>query len=1032
MTLCKRLYQARLLVKQLFLLIAISACQTGLDAQAEVGARRLPPLQAVDSVAQRQWVDSLMSTLSLRERIGQLFMVAAYSNKDEQHVAQLQRLVEQGIGGVIFFQGGPVRQARITNRLQAKARVPLMVAMDAEWGLGMRLDSTVSYPRQMVMGAHADTATVYMAAADIAQQMRRLGVHVNFAPVVDVNCNSKNPVINTRSFGDNPQRVAQMASAFIAGLQDNGVMAVAKHFPGHGDTHVDSHLDLPLIEHTAQRLDSVELVPFASTIKNGVQGVMVAHLNVPALEPQPVPSTLSHRIVDSLLFQKMGFEGLVFTDAMNMQGLTKYFGALEANVRALRAGNDVLEFVSEVNKTVAHIEKLVNDGELPDSLINAKCRKVLMAKYKLGLANYKPIEINGLTADLNRSISQAIRQQVIAKGLVLLNNSRNVVPMRGLDTLRIAYLEVGGRKGKMFANRLEYYAPITRYSINPGQSAAEFDAMFDRLDRHNLVIVGLHGLSNSAKKAYGITPTLSNFLFDLSQRKNVVLSVFGSPYALEHLQYPSAFGAILIAFDNSSDSQDIAAQLLMGGRAASGRLPVATAGYEQGTGCVTQQTRIAYAKPEEIGVGAARLADVDSLALMAIDTGATPGLQVLAAKDGAVFYNKCFGGPTYTSTMPIDDMTLYDAASVTKVMATLPVIMHMYDQGRLPLTAPLGDYTNLSETPDKANIVLRDLLLHRAGLTAWIPFYLSTLSTLTGADLYSNAQSDDYPFMLSKNRYMNKHVSPDPQYYSNTWSMGYPTRVADNLYVKEGIIDTIRRRMDTSTVRNAGGYKYSDLSFMYLQRVAENMLQHPIDELADSLFYRRLGMTHTTFRPLQRFDRLQIAPTEHDLTFRQQLLWGDVHDQGAALMGGVSGHAGLFSNANDLAKMLQMWLWGGCYGGERLLADTTVALFTTQPADSGQSRRALGFDRPNFGGTSTPCGTLASPKSYGHLGFTGTIVWADPVVGLVYVLMSNRVHPDASNNLLQQLHLRTQIHDALYKAIGVVPPAIAVPDEVAL
>lgn len=1019
--------------RQLFLLITISACQTNLDAQAEVAARRLPPLQAADSVEQAQWVDSLMASLTLRERIGQLFMVAAYSNKDEQHVAQVQRLVEQGIGGVIFFQGGPVRQARITNRLQAKARVPLMVAMDAEWGLGMRLDSTFSYPRQMLMGAHADTATVYLAAADIGRQMRRLGVHVNFAPVVDVNCNPKNPVINTRSFGDNPQKIISLASAFIAGLQDNGVMAVAKHFPGHGDTQVDSHLDLPLIEHSAQRLDSVELVPFAGVFRRGVQGVMVAHLNVPALEPMGVPSTLSQRIADSLLKQTMGFEGLVFTDAMNMHGITKYFGPVEANIQALKAGNDVLEFVSEITKTIAQIERMVQSGEMDEQLINSKCRKVLCAKYKLGLANYTPIEIAGLHADLNAPISQAIRQQVIAQGLVLLNNQRGIVPLQRLDTLNIAYLEVGAQKGRVFASRLESYARIKRYSINPNQTAGEFDAMLERLDKHNLIIVGLHKLTNSIKGNYGITTQLSNFLFDLSARKQVVLSMFGSPYALAHLQYPSALGAIVVAFDNSADTQDLTAQLIFGGRAASGQLPVSTGGYPQGSGCVTEQTRLAYVQPGELGISSEQLLAVDSLALMAIDTGATPGMQVLAAKDGAVFYSKCFGGPTYTASAPVDEMMLYDAASVTKVMATLPVIMHLYDQGRLPLNSTLGNYTNLDENPDKSNIPLRDLLLHRAGLTAWIPFFQSTLTTLApDVPLYSETMSEEYPYKLSAKRYMHKQIGPYTDYYSRERSLDYPTRVAEGLYVKEGIIDTIRTRMNASTVRNYGSYKYSDLSFMYLQRVAENMLQEPINKLADSLFFSHLGMSRTTYKPLAQFDRLQIAPTENDLTFRHQLLWGDVHDQGAALMGGVSGHAGLFSNANDMAKMLQMWLWGGRYGGERFLADTTVALFTTQPADSGQSRRALGFDRPNFGGTSTPCGTLASRKSYGHLGFTGTIVWADPVVGLVYVLMSNRVHPDASNNLLQQLHLRTQIHDALYKAIGVMPPVIAVPDEAAM
>lgn len=1001
----------------------IIACLPLLGGALNPATAQPNPLVADDALRQQRWVDSLMRTLTLRERIGQLFMVAAYSNRAEAHVRGIQELVEaDGIGGLIFFQGGPVRQAHLTNRYQARAKVPLLIAMDAEWGLGMRLDSTFGYPRQMLMGAQADTALVYAIGADIAQHMRRLGVHVNFAPVVDVNSNPQNPVINTRSFGDNLAHVTRMGVAYMAGLQDNGVMAVAKHYPGHGDTSVDSHLDMPRLDHDSARLAALELVPFAELIARGVQGVMVSHLSVPALDPEAsLPSTLSERMVSGLLQGQMGFGGLVFTDAMNMRGITKYFSNVEANVRALQAGNDVLEFALDVRKSIDRIERMVKKGDMDEQLINDKCRKVLMAKYKAGLSQYAPVRTEGLYADLNTPRSAALRRQLIANGLVLLSNRNDLLPLRRLDTLSLAYVEVGQGRGDGFAQSLSLYAPVARYGIAPSGQGADFDSLLNLLEPHNLVIVGAHCINNSIKGNYGVTEGLSNFLFDLSFRKPVVLDVFGTPYALAHLRYPQELAAIVVSFDNSADVQDLSAQLIFGGRGASGRMPVAVGGgFAHGDGQRTGQTRLAYAMPEEMGISSARLADIDSIAWAAIDTGATPGMQVLAAKDGIVFYHRCFGSPTYTADAPVDMHMLYDVASVTKVTATLPVVMHLYNSGRLPLTSTLGDYLGLADYPDKARIPLRDLLLHRAGLTAWIPFHQSTLATLTpGVPLYSSAQSDDYPFVLSKNRYMHKHIGPSPAYYSIERSMGFPTRVAERLHVVEGMVDTVLHRMNTSAIKGQGAYKYSDLSFMYLQRVVENMEQKSLNVLADSLFYRPLGMWRTTFNPLSRFDRRQIAPTENDLTFRHQLLWGDVHDQGAALLGGVSGHAGLFSTANDMAKMLQMWLWGGQYGGQCLLADTTVALFTTKPADTGGNRRALGFDRPNMGGKSTPCGTLASACSYGHLGFTGTIVWADPQHGLAYVLLANRIHPDAANSLLMQLNVRTKIHDALYRAIGV-------------
>lgn len=980
---------------------------------------QLPPSNQPS--AQQLWVDSVFNSLTMRERIAQLFMVAAYSNKGSQHVAEIEEFItKEKIGGLIFFQGGPLRQAALCNHYQSLSRVPLLVAMDAEWGLGMRLDSTFSYPRPMMMGALADTALVYSIAADIGRQLKRLGVHVNFAPVVDVNSNPKNPVIHNRAFGDDVANVTQMGVAYMRGIQDNGLIAVAKHFPGHGDTHVDSHVGLPRVDHDTTRLHDVELKPFTGLVRSGVRGVMVSHLCVPALETDStLPATLSEQIVNQLLMQDIGFNGLVFSDAMNMKALTKHFSNVEANIRALLAGNDVLEFALDVKRSIDKIERLVKHGRLDKEMINAKCRKVLNAKYLVGLNNYQPVELQGLHADLNRRQSEVLRRRLIAQSLTLLGNARGAVPIKGLDTLNIAYVEIGKGYGSTFYKQMSLYAPVTRFCIDGDADNSLYDKMLNQLEPYNLVIVGCHRLKNSAARHYGVSQQLANFVFDLSSRKSLILNLFGSPYALLHFYNLQSLSGIVVAYDNSADVQDLTAQLLFGGIGASGRLPVSVgAAVGQGSGWTTQPMRLAYALPEEIGIDSRRLLPVDSIAQAVLDSCMSPGLQVLAAKDGVVFFNRCYGRPTYQSAVEVDPLMLYDVASITKVAATLPLLMRLYDQGRVTLESTLGRYTNLTLFPDKASISIRDLLLHRAGLKPAIPFYINTLATIAPrTPLYNSTQTPDYPFKISPRRYLNKFVAPDFKYYRSTKTLDFPVPVAQNMFVVDGIVDTMFARINGSPLENKGKYRYSDLCFMYLQRVVENVEREGLHYLADSLIYRPLGMNHTCFNPLQRFARSRIVPTEYDLIYRKQLLQGYVHDPAAAMLGGVAGHAGLFSNANDLAKLMQMYLWRGWYGGKQLIQSQTVDLFSTQPADSGNSRRALGFDRRSTQPTNTPCGTLASSQSYGHLGFTGSIVWADPRNGLVYVLLANRIYPDANNRLLMKHDIRTKIHDVFYRAL---------------
>ncbi len=975
-----------------------------------------------DTLAQAQWADSVLQTLSLRERIGQLFMVAAYSNRDDKHIQEIAELVRnEKIGGLIFFQGGPVRQVNQTNYYQSLAKVPILISMDAEWGPGMRLDSTFSYPHQMMLGAASDTALAYQMGSDIARQLKRLGVHVNFAPVIDINSNPQNPVINTRSFGEDRDRVVRFGKAYMAGLQDNGVIACAKHYPGHGDTYEDSHLALPTVAHSTQRLDSIEKYPFKQLIEGGVNSIMIAHLRVPSLEPDSLkPASISANIIRNSLVNELGFKGLIFTDALNMKGIANYYTPVDINVLALKAGNDILLFPSKVKESIDQIETLVKKGEIDETEIAQKCRKVLLAKYYVGLNSYTPTSTVNLYEDLNQKQSHVLRRKIVANAITVVSNN-NAIPLKGLDTLRIAYIEIGNNKGDVFREQMELYTSITTVSINPESTVSEYDSLLNALEPYNLIIAGYHAADSRFSKNFGITSQAANFLFDLAFRKKVILSYFGTPYSLAKFFNPHSFASILITYNNSTDSQNLAAQLIFGGVGSKGKLPVSVVNsYTTGIGTRTEGSiRLSYSLPEEIGINSNTLHQIDSIAQEAIQLGVTPGMQILAAKNGTVFYHKSFGKPTYQSTDSVDVRMLYDIASVTKIAATVPVLMQQVDKGYVTLTSTLGNHINLTPFKDKASLKIGDILLHQSGLQPWIPFYLKTLSTqVPNTPIAQNNISAEYPFKIAENTFLHKYVGANPTFYSTRLSEQNPLRCSENLYACPSIKDTILQNINNSPIQGVGKYKYSDLGFLYLQQVVEAKESKPLDELATQYFYNKLGMNYTLFHPYRRFDKDRIIPTEYDLTFRKQLVWGDVHDPAAAMMGGVAGHAGVFSNANDLAKLMQMLLNGGEYGGERLLSNATINTFINTPQGNNGNRRALGFDKPSPQGQPSPAGNLASPRSFGHTGFTGTVVWADPDNGLIYIFLSNRVYPDANNNKLATMNIRTKIHDILYKAIG--------------
>lgn len=971
---------------------------------------------------EKQWVDSIMKKLTPRDRIAQLFMVAAYSNQSQKHIDNITALVkEQKIGGLVFFQGSPVKQAELTNRYQKLAKIPLLIGMDAEWGVSMRLDSVISFPRQMTLGAITDNNLVYELGVEMARQCKLLGVHINFTPSVDVNCNPNNPVINTRSFGENQYNVADKGIAIMRGLQDNGVIACAKHFPGHGDTNTDSHHELPIIPYSKERLDTLELYPFKQLIENGIASIMIGHLYLSSIDTRDEkPASLSERIIRSILKRELNFDGLIITDALNMSAVKTTDGENLA-VAVIKAGNDVLLMPTDVAAGINAIETAIKNDELTQSQIDDKCRKILTAKYRAGLNRYKPINLKGLTQKLNNPESKALNNKLIESALTLVVNNSSILPLKELDSKTIAYVEVGKNKGITFENQLELYANITKVSVDKSSTKEQLAAIKKQLASYNTLIVGYHIADSRPARNFGVDTEIMSFISDIANQKQTIFTFFGSPYFLSKTaSYQNTFNAIIVAYDNSEYAQNRAAQAIFGAIPFKGKLPVsANTTFTAGYGIETNSAiRLKYVEPEEIGFNATDIRRIDSIINKGIKEKAFPGCQVIAAYKGQVFYHKAIGTQTYDKTsakVKTDD--LYDVASVTKVSATLPLVMKMVDTKKVDIDKPLKTYIKLAPKSDKGTLLVRDILLHQAGLKAFIPFYLTMFTVPNGEELINNKTSTAFSIKIpGTKQYINKNSVLDKNYFSNKSSNVFNMPVANGLYSSAKAQEYVYNVIDTSTLLNRN-YRYSDLGFIYLQRIIESVYEKREDYLADAFFYNPLGMNYTTYLPLNKVTKARVAPTEKDDVFRRQLVQGYVHDQAAAVLGGVSGHAGLFSTANDLAKLMQMYLNCGEYGGERYIDSAVVAQFTKYD-DKKKSRRGLGFDKPETNPKkASPVCKEASLSSYGHSGFTGALVWVDPERDLIYVFLSNRIYPSTENLKITTLGTRTEILAELLKSI---------------
>lgn len=942
----------------------------------------------------QKWVDSVYKSLSDEQRIAQLMVVRAHSNLGPEHVAKVVNEIKKyNVGSLCFFQGGPLRQANLTNYYQKIAKTPILITIDGEYGLGMRLDSVIRFPYQISMGAMASTDAAYKMGRAVGEQHKRLGVHVNYAPVVDVNNNPNNPVIGYRSFGEDKYRVAKMGVAYMKGMQDAGIMASAKHFPGHGDVAVDSHLDLPVINKTRSQLEEMELYPFRELIKAGVQSVMVAHLSIPSIDNGKNRATsISKNAVTGLLRNDLGFQGLTFTDALEMKGVAKYFPGGTIAVEALIAGNDMLCLPESVPGAIKAIKDAIKKNRLSWKDIEEKTKKVLLAKYNLGLNQSQVVDTRNLLADLNAKTNN-VREQIARQALTVVayqspNTFRNdffTLPLT--RNKKIAYIAFSDGRTPVLAATLKEELNADVFTINYADAVGKGGTVVKAVQngRYDAVVIGFHDVNlRKGSNNFGISQSAIQNWYSLN-KTNAITMVFGNPLAMGN--FCTAKNLVGV-YEDDAVFQNAAADFLMGKFRANGTLPVSVCNWKAGHSVNLRAT--GYLQP----IGDARFSEVDSIAMDGIKKKAYPGCVVLAAKDGEIVYYKAFGNYGYAATdQPMELTSIFDLASVTKISSVTLAVMKLDEEGKIDLKKKLSDYLPWTKKTNKANLTLENIILHQAGMVPFIGFYKETIDA---------------------------NGSPMPELYKTAPEEGFTTQVARNLYIRNDWKDTIWKRILDSPITPQGKkYVYSDNDFWFLGKIVEVVTKMPLEVYVRDNFYEPMHMLTTGYRPLERFELNEIVPTEEESGYRNQLIQGTVHDEGAALGGGVAGHAGLFSNAYDLGKLYQMLMNGGELNGRRFLNWETIGNYTNY--HSPISRRAYGFDKPEkdnvTNGDPYPS-KLASSRTYGHTGFTGTCVWADPQNDIIYIFLSNRVNPTRNNSRLNSMRIRGNIQDAIYRALG--------------
>lgn len=938
----------------------------------------------------QRWADSVLNTLNWEQKIGQLFMVAAYSNKDERHTAEVLKYIEEyHVGGLIFMQGEAEEQVSLTRTYQRAARIPLLIGQDAEWGLGMRLRNTVSFPQAMTLGAIQDDSLIYHLGIRMGEQLRRLGVHINFAPVADINNNPANPVINYRSFGENKYQVSRKALMLGKGMMRSGVLACMKHFPGHGDTETDSHVGLPVMSHSLARLDTLELYPFAAAIRANMPAIMVGHLAIPALDPALRPATLSQEVVNELLRKRMQFDGLIFTDALNMRGVVEGRTPEGVILDAFKAGNDVLLFPENLPLAVYTLKKALLDGDILQWDINSRVKRMLVAKYQAGLNRPTLPSPNGIFDAIDDIRYHIYRKKLYESAITLAKNDQRLLPFQNLEQRSFAYLQIGDIPNNAFLRTLQKYAGGKVLYLPEKFTPSQRQKVMQDLLGSNTVVVGLSRATGAGRLLPAELQVLLGQLANL--QAEVAVCIMGSPYLIPYVERSEA---LVVAYENTYEAQEAAASALFGGIRMTGRLPVtAGEGFPSGTGiALRDKIRFGFAYPEEVGVSGTVLAEIDSMIKSYLQAKAFPGCAVLVMRGDDIIFEKGYGY-THTGGAPIDPLYhTYDLASVTKIAATTIGAMRLLEQGIIELDKPIGYYLPELKGTDKEYLTIRRLLLHNAGLSRGI--------------------------LAPVKHFLDKKTGlPSSFFYSRSPTPSHTQPVSRELYLHPSVQDTVWKYILKSPVRNTGKVLYTDLGMIILHKILASRLQEPVDAYMQRNFYAPLGMNQTLYNPALQGRAAFCPPTEIDNSWRYTTVQGYVHDPLSALMGGVAGNAGLFSSVYDMAKLMTMLKNGGNYGKRYYLDGQTIDVFTQRQLPD--SRRALGFDKPEIEPKAlSPVSRYASMRTFGHQGFTGTGIWTDPENDLVYIFLSNRTYPNVGNRMFAHEQVRSTVMDKIYEAMA--------------
>ena len=943
-------------------------------------------VQAQDS---KRWADSVMKTLSPDEKIAQLIMVRLSSiDTRTRTVSFYDTTVERdikkfNIGGICLFQGGPVKQANLVNYFQSIAKTPILIAIDGETGVGMRMDSVYNLPKMMMLGALRDSSVVYRYGQWVAEQCKMAGIQINFAPVADVNNNPNNPVINDRSFGENKFKVASLAIQYMLGMRDAGIMGSAKHFPGHGDVDVDSHLAAPLISKSRSSLDSLELYPFKKLFEAGIGSAMVGHLFVPSIDTSSNHVTsISSNAVTGLLKGEMGFKGITFTDALEMKGVAAAFPDGAAGVESLIAGNDMLCLPGEVEKVIAKVKEAIAEKRIDWNKIDEHVMKVLETKYITGLPSWKPVETEGLAERLNEK-SNALKKEIAEKTITLGKyEDKQIFPLQRNPSLSIALIDIAKNSRTQFSLEMRKAYNADVFNFDNSKTMQEADSLLALVkNNYSHVIIAIHELPRYPANNFNMSNAVVKLIQDISVSTPSDLFVFGNPYAAKSFCEAKN---IVLAYDDDPITHTTAAQLIKGEIGSEGQLPVTVcAALPYGSGVSLKATA-------SMAIHQASVSErkIDSIIQDAIQQKAAPGMVLLTIRDGKIIQEKTYGSMSYTGKDLISQESVYDMASVTKICATTLAVMKLYDEEKISLDKTLGDYLPWMRGTNKEHLLIKDILLHEAGLKAWIPFYKEISDSITMKAL--------------------------PGYFSKIKNDSYGIKVDDSLYMRTDWRDTMYSRIASSSVDKKKTYVYSDNDFILLGEIVKSLSGLPLDEYVWKNFYRPLGFRSSGFNPTRFMQKSVIAPTEQDPYFRERLVRGYVHDPGAAMFGGVSGHAGLFSNAYEIGVLMQMVINKGVINEKRFIRSSTIELFINYHSEI--SRRGYGFDKPEKDNATrkVPYPSMSvSAAAFGHTGFTGTCTWADPQTNTVFVLLANRVHPTAKNTF-GDLNVRGKVMEEVF------------------